>query len=311
MRALILGLLFSLSALSLAAEARSYVGGRFTLELDGAKAGFLQSVDGGGISAEVTEESAPPVFDKHVGPAAFDQFEVQLGLSMGKPLMDWIQASLDMKYQRKSGEIAAADFKRKVRRVSEFNDALITAIRFPACDALAKEYGFVALRFAPTVTRQRPGDGSRVLPPDDMTQRQWHPEDFRFTLDGIDCAEVLAIDPIIVEMPPLKPNDPQPPRPRIGNLRLTATGRTAAALIDWADDFIIKGNNDPLREKTGALRFLEAQRGRELLGIEFTGLGIFSITPKPEPEDPEKIEVRLYAETVRLSGQDPNPPKPQ
>jgi hypothetical protein len=51
-----LAAILALSAFSAQAQ-RSYVGGNFALNLDGVKEGFLKSVDGGAISAEVSSNS--------------------------------------------------------------------------------------------------------------------------------------------------------------------------------------------------------------------------------------------------------------
>jgi hypothetical protein len=48
------------------------------------------------------------------------------GRISGKPLQDWIDASLSMNFMRKSGELQAADFNRDVRHVREFKDAVLT-----------------------------------------------------------------------------------------------------------------------------------------------------------------------------------------
>ena len=59
---------------------RSSVGGRYFLNLDGAKAGYLKSVDGGAIKAEVVAErtgtGAPP--KKHLGAVRIQEVELEV-----------------------------------------------------------------------------------------------------------------------------------------------------------------------------------------------------------------------------------------
>lgn len=80
----------------------------------------------------------------------------------GSPAMrEWIDNSLSMNYLRKSGELAAADFKRDIRHIREFKDALITEISFPAGDAAAKEAGVINIEFRPRLVRDKKGGRDR------------------------------------------------------------------------------------------------------------------------------------------------------
>jgi len=93
------------------ADVRSYVAGTFQLKLDGVEAGFVKSVDGGAITAEVINEAVGPTayVKKHVGPPRYEDFSIDIGLWMARTVYDWIQASLKMNYQRKNGSIVLRD----------------------------------------------------------------------------------------------------------------------------------------------------------------------------------------------------------
>jgi hypothetical protein len=69
---------------------RGYIAGKFALQLDGVSAGFLKSVDGGGVSSEViTEPSGPSFFaKKHVGQPKYEEFVLHLGFSLSKQVND-------------------------------------------------------------------------------------------------------------------------------------------------------------------------------------------------------------------------------
>ena len=84
---------------------KSYVAGRFAFVLDGSKnAGFLHSVEGGGVRAE--------------------EIKVEMGMSMGQPIKDWIDAALRTG-ARRSFSIIYAGSDYKVRAYRDFHDALI------------------------------------------------------------------------------------------------------------------------------------------------------------------------------------------
>ena len=50
-------------------DTRRYEAGNFFFELDGVKCGFIKSVEGGGVSAEVINEPVGPNYyvKKHIG----------------------------------------------------------------------------------------------------------------------------------------------------------------------------------------------------------------------------------------------------
>ncbi|MEK7863562.1 MAG: phage tail protein, partial [Chloroflexota bacterium] len=118
------------------AEVRSYVAGNFFFTLDGAGAGFLKSVDGGSVYADVVNEQVGTsgFAKKHIGQPKYEDFSLQIGFSMSKAVYDWISASWKMNYMRKNGSIQASDYKGDVKATREFVDALITETRIPACD---------------------------------------------------------------------------------------------------------------------------------------------------------------------------------
>lgn len=125
---LALGVILALSCSVGAGKDRSYVSGNYSLTLDGVNCGFLKSVDGGAISAEVVSEAVGPdaIVHKHIGQPKYEEFEVQVGFSMGKPLYNWIQQSWTQKYIRMNGSIVAMDYKLTAQSERQFFNALIT-----------------------------------------------------------------------------------------------------------------------------------------------------------------------------------------
>src|SRR5262249_40943580 len=135
----------------MASDGRSYTSGFFALKLDNVNCGIVQKVEGGDVEGAVI--NIPVAHDdytkKQVGGPRFKPINLQMGLGMGKPVRDWIIASLEMNYLRKSGEVQFADFKRDIRTVREFTDALVSEVTFPACDAGSKEPAYMGLKFTP------------------------------------------------------------------------------------------------------------------------------------------------------------------
>ena len=296
----------------MASDGRSYVTGYFAMDLDGVKCGLIQKFSGGAIEGEVT--TLPLAHDyyvkKHIGNVKYNDFDVQMGLSMGQPVKDWIDASLSMNYMRKSGELKAADFKRETRHIREFKDALLTGITFPACDGAAKDAAFMTLKFSPWIVRNKKGDGSKVDNPADMAQKLWHPTDFRFVVDGLDkaCSKVSKVDAIEVKQTVVSDSIGQerdymkePGQIQFPNIKCTLSEEYSHDFFAWHEDFIINGNNEEEKHKSGSIVYLNRNRTKELLTLTLSGLGIFKIDAAPRENNKDAIAsvtVEMYCENI-------------
>ncbi len=299
-------------ALADMSDSRSYVTGYFALDLDGLDCGLLQKVEGGHIEAEVAV--IPIAHDyfvkKQIAQFRFREFTATLGLSMGQPVIEWIQASLDMGYLRKSGAVKAADFTRKVRFIREFKDALIAEITFPACDAASKEPAFMTLKFAPESTRNRKGDGSTVESSVDSRQKLFHPANFALTIDGLEkaCAKVSKVDAISIKQTSVEEDlgdaaddFREPGHIEFPNLKVTLPEAHADDFFAWHEDFVINGHNEEEKHRTGSLTYFDATRTKSLLEVSLAGLGIFKIGSSPSVNNEDKIATvtaEMYCEKV-------------
>src|SRR5262245_20789183 len=182
-------------------DVRSYVAGTFQLKLDGVEAGFIKSVDGGAITAEVINEGAGPTpyVKKHVGPPRYEDFQMEIGLWMARAVYDWIQASWKMNYQRKNGSIVSYDFNLEARSEREFFNALITEVSFPKLDRGSKDQCYLTVKFSPELTRMKKASGKATLPPVRAAQEMWLASNFRLEIAGLDCTKVSAVDSFTVK----------------------------------------------------------------------------------------------------------------
>jgi hypothetical protein len=123
-----------------AAEApRQWTAGFFAIELDGQLAGFIDSVEGGGIAAD----------KMHFGPVGPGDIIVECGIGMSRSFYDWIKATLEKRVDRRIGAIVAydSDFK-PIARVHWLN-AHITEVGFPACDVSSKDVAKMTIKITP------------------------------------------------------------------------------------------------------------------------------------------------------------------
>jgi hypothetical protein len=238
---------------------------KISLDLDGAFAGWIQSVEGGSAVAEViTEETADGVAKKRLGKVKYEDISVTCDFSMGKALYEWIKASFDGKEIRKSGAIAVADYKYDVTSILGFQNALITEVGFPACDATSKEPAYMTLKFAPELTRNKKGSGV-VKGSFGTTQKAWLPCNFRFTIDGMEkaCSRVNKIESLTLKQataPDPKDDKRVPRKLEIPPLKCEILANDADPFFAWHEDFVIKGNNGDDKELNGSLEFLDTNQ---------------------------------------------------
>jgi hypothetical protein len=291
---------------------RSFVAGHFSIELEGADAGFIQSVNGGAIRADVINQSLGPTsfVKKHIGPPKYEPFTIQIGLGMRSSIYDWIAASLKMNYIRKNGSIVSHDFKLQATGEREFFNALITEVGFPAMDAAAKDPCYLTLTFAPEYTRHKPA-GTATPSPVTTPPDAWLPSNFRLEIDGLDCSRVIRIDAFTVKQKTVgdsigDPRDQlkEPGQIEFPNLAITMAETAVPTWLDWFESFVVKGRNDETQEKRGALVFLSPNRLTELGRVTFYNLGIFRMAPamaEPTADQRPRMTADLYCERMEYS----------
>jgi len=176
----------------MAKDGRSYTSANFALELDGFKCGILQKVEGGNIEAAVVKLARADQLTvmKHLGNVKYNDFKLTCSLAMGKPLQEWIDSSLNMKYLRKSGAVHAGDFNRDIRYSRHFVDALISEVTFPGGEGSAKDAAYLNLSFQAETITNALGSGKLEAAPTNVGQKVYMPSNFEVAIDGVpkdDC----------------------------------------------------------------------------------------------------------------------------
>lgn len=284
------------------------VAGNAALELDGVNCGFVQSVAGGDVSAEVVSEPAgpEPFAKKHVGPPRYEEFELRVGLGMAKEVYDWIAATWAAKPLRKNGAIVEADATFQAQAERRFTDALLTETTIPAMDASSKEPAYLTVKFAPESIEFNRGSGKVAAPP--SKQKQFISSSFRFELDGLDASRVSKVDAFTVRQTTTAEalGEERVLRREAGtlefpNLRVTLAESAAQTWRDWFEDFVLRGRNDDGQERSGALVFLDPAL-KELGRVTFQNVGIFALRRQPttSTEQVARVVAELYCEKMEL-----------
>jgi len=291
---------------------RSHAAENFELQLEGVSCGFVKSVGGGDVSAEVIKEEIGPSYfvKKHIGQPRFGDFTAEIGFGMAPPVYDWIAASWKGSYARKDGAIVAADADLKAQSERQFFHALVTEVTIPACDASSKDPAYLTLAFAPELTKTVKGKGK--LDPPAGQQSLFLPSNFRLELDGLDCTRVSRIDAFTVtqtlvtdDIGDARDYAKEPGKIEFPNLKVTLAESGAATWQSWFTDFVLKGNNDDAKEKDGALVFLASDLKTELGRVKLFNVGIFALREpirQAHDESLATVTADLYCERMELVG---------
>jgi T4-like virus tail tube protein gp19 len=281
----------------------------FLLELEGQPAGRLFGMAGGGVHADVIKSSSSSFSaHKHIGQIKFEDMAVTCGTGMAQAFYDWIGSSFGGATKRKNGAIVALDYNFKPAWRLEFNNALISSVVFPECDAGSKDAGHITVSISPEMTRRFTSDLSQNtgvytsnLP------KGWHINDFKLSIDGLesDCAHVKRIGPmrlgrhIKLEADNLKDEGPE----EFSDLVVTINFNHAHGFYDWFHEFVEKGRSSSVHEKKGVLQLLTPSLNKAYFKLELLGLGPYAMEGvKPvDPNTAMPFTFRLYCNEIRFS----------
>jgi hypothetical protein len=297
----------------------SYVTHHFGLVFDDTGfQGWLRSVEGGAIKADLVQHpvGARALKDKRIGLPSYDPFNIQVGMSMAKPLYQWIEKSWAGEVVRKTGAIVHADRNLAIRHEQHFDNALITETILPALDGSSKEPANLGIKFQAESLKNIIGKGDTVS--QDLAknvvgvQKQWLPANFRFVVDGLDaaCKRVNKVDSFTVkqgakrlEVGAERVYQLEPASLEFPNLSATFSIADADKWFQWHEDFVVKGNNNTEQEKTGHITYLTPSL-EEICRIDLYGVGIHNLTVEKSQaqsgDQIKRVKVELYVERMEF-----------
>jgi hypothetical protein len=254
--------------------------------------------------------------DKRIGLPSYDPFNIQVGMSMAKPLYQWIEKSWAGEVVRKTGAIVHADRNLAIRHEQHFDNALITETILPALDGSSKEPANLGIKFQAESLKNIIGKGDTVS--QDLAknvvgvQKQWLPANFRFVVDGLDaaCKRVNKVDSFTVkqgakrlEVGAERVYQLEPASLEFPNLSATFSIADADKWFQWHEDFVVKGNNNTEQEKTGHITYLTPSL-EEICRIDLYGVGIHNLTVEKSQaqsgDQIKRVKVELYVERMEF-----------
>ncbi|HKE16468.1 MAG TPA: phage tail protein [Kofleriaceae bacterium] len=299
-------------------DRKSYSAGHFLFQIDGGGDGpaYLKSVTGGMVKGAVLEDQAGPVSTqfKHLGAVEIEPIQLEVGMALSKPLLEWIRGSWQRQFSRRSGSIIHADFDFKTKLEQWFSDALITETKFPTLDGSAKEPAYLGVTLHPENVETKKGDGHVLRANHGMFQKLWQPSNFRLDIQGIDCRYVNKIDSFAVTQKvkqlytgPARFPELEPTAVEFSNIIVYMALEHASDFTNWYDAFIMKGAKDTKQERDGFIEFLGPDTSTVLFTVNLNRLGIHRLSIEKSDANAEQIKrckVELYVESMDLEYED-------
>jgi hypothetical protein len=298
---------------------KSYSAGHFLFQMDeggGEGAAYVKAVSGGMVKGAVLGDQAGPVSlsFKHLGAVEIDPIQLEIGMALSKPLLEWIRGSWKRQFSRRNGAIIHADFDFKCKFEQWFENALITETKFPPLDGSAKEPAYLSVTLLPEQVKMVKGDGRQVQGKMGTHQKMWLPSNFRLDIQGVDCTYVNKIESFSVtqktkqlyvgtsRFPEVEPTGVE-----FSNIVLTMAADHADGFMDWYDAFVMRGAKDTRQERDGFLEFLAPDNHTVLFTVNLNRLGIHKLSVEKSEANAESIKrckVELYVESMDLEYND-------
>lgn len=292
-------------------DRRSFVSGRYALELDGNVVGMVNAVDGGLAFSDVIKIAGDEFFfKKHIGNPGFRDIRLEVGADMDKSFYNWIALAMQGEPARLNGAILAADFNGNVVRRLEFQRAQITEVTFPALDGASKETARMSIVLSPEETSLNRKASGKLSLTSSKTQKRWLSSSFRLSIDGVDSLKVTKIDALTITFPRITFGEcfrcedlpPGPTKLDFPHVVVTLT-EPADSVYDWFETFVIQGNAGDADEKGGTLEYLTPDLKTALFTLKLRNLGIFELMPVVEDAGGAtlpRLLAAMYCEAMEL-----------
>jgi hypothetical protein len=289
---------------------RPYSAAHFALELDQRKGniGFFQSIEGGGVTAEVMSTQFGDNYDiwRQLGKPKYEDFKIKTGMSMSFEYYAWISDFFKGVPHRKSGAILACDFHWKERARREFTDAIITELAFPKLEGNDKGAAYMVCTIAPEKMEFKKGSGETLKSNENLRNQQlWTASNFDFTIDGFDpqLVDVTKVDGFSIKTKPIEYHYGEsrhpwkiPGRIEWPNINFYVPEVHAGPLIDDYMKQAAKG--EPLSPGRGALLTVKDNSQCELFNVKMVGCRIKSVQPDASNSTSEEIKLVKFEMAV-------------
>lgn len=246
------------------------------LDLDGTVVGALVSCK---VNVQDLSFTAGKTgLTKTVGKLQYPEIVLQIDASMGKPMYDWIKASVSGGGgggggARKSGAIIMADYNYKELARINFQNALITEVGMPKLDAASSAPGVISVTIQPESTsRTFPSKPNQLSKP---RQKAWLCSNFRLDLGGLR----LSDDALESTQPPMINPTYKSPAAQVASVMFNP--REYSLFAEWQQALYCSGLSPESNERTCTFTYLDPD-GATLFTTSFISSGPFKLTPNTD-----------------------------
>src|SRR5262249_35271522 len=267
---------------------RSFAGGFYVVSVEGQELGIVQSVDGGGIKAELLTQPIGGEYlrVKNIGGVTIEPLTLEVGAWVSEAFYKWIADSWRGDYVRKDGSILVCDFDLVPKHEMTFTNALIVETTVPALDGSAKGPAYLTIKLQPeTLVHNRSPQGGKVRGLVPAKQKLFQPQNFSFALDHFKTGNVTKVESFTIKQSVkplmtgrLRPALWEPTSVEFPNLTITTALEASDDLFKWHKKFVVDGDAQVEDETTGEISFLTPDGTKSLLDIHLSGVGITGLT---------------------------------
>ena len=287
---------------------RSYVAGRFTLDIDGYNVGYLKKFSGLSLEADIaTHDLGPSQYQtKNVSNIKWTPAKATIGVGMGKGMYDWIHAAFSKNAMYKTGSFTAADFDYKATSRLDFSEALVTGVTVPKLSGDSKEAAYFDIEFEAEKVRWSKGGGEDIRGKIGPVQKQWLCSNFLVELGGLPCQRVASVDSftwkcsVVPDMLGFfKEHSKHPAKVVIPDLKLSISYADYQPWADAAKKWFIDGAHKDSDEMEGRIVFLGPDMKEELGEVTLHHVGFKKFQTEDVEANSEKIKrfnVEMYVE---------------
>ena len=299
----------------MAKDGRGYRAGAFALEIEGKIIGYIRKADLGKLKGEVVTNNLGPTNrqKKHVAKMAWDPMSFEVGIGMGKELLDWMNSSFKMKHLRKNGAFIMFDHDYDVQRRCDFTDAHITEIGLGTYDAKGKEGVYFSIKIQPETVRFTDG-GGKITPLVGQNQKLHGNTNFVVDVPGVDCKFISKIELPkftckVTEDARGEPLESQyvPTAVEVSDLKFTIGSQSYKQWYDDAMAFLTYGDRDESKEKTIAIN-VKGPNGKDDVAILTFGNCGYKEVQMVEAMEANKDAVSNFVTTFYTEGPPENGP---
>jgi len=271
-----------------------------TLDIGDQHGGRPLTWEGGGLRAATVEAGAK----RSPGAVQFEDVRFTVGPVFVPALQEWIRGALAGAHP--TNDVYLLKYKRdgSVDKSTRFPGSRIVEVVIPELKADGQDQARVTVAFQPGAAPELGGAMAAPAPAPPAGLRPLLQNEFSLSIDGINASDVFKISPIRV-------NIQAGSAPKVSNIVLKIYEHPVrfAAWTAWLQSFLVDGQSDDSKEKTGTLQIGKPASPAFVCSLK--GLGIVRMSPLPaEPHGIVAYEVELYCEGVTLGADASAPPPP-